>query len=41
MKISLPNVSILKMENKYQFIGIAGTVHLSLGAYGSVKEGVY
>jgi hypothetical protein len=40
MKISLPNVSILKMENKYQFIGIRGGLHASLGVYSSIEEGV-
>ena len=40
MKISLANVSILKMGDKYRFIGITGGSHSSLGVYGSVKEGV-
>ena len=40
MKISLPNVTIVKDEDKYRFIGIIGSLHLSLGAYGSIQEGV-
>ena len=40
MKISLPNISILKMEDKCRFIGIIGGLHSSLGVYGSVQEGV-
>jgi len=40
MKISLDHVSILKMDDKYRFIGVTGGLHSSLGVYGSVKEGV-
>ena len=38
--MSLPNVSIIKMEDTYQFVGILGGSHLSLGAYKSLQEGV-
>jgi hypothetical protein len=41
MKISLPNVSIIKMDDKCQFIGVKDGVYSSLGVYGSVKEGVH
>jgi len=40
MKFSLPNVSIIKLDGKYQFIGIKGGLHSSLGVYDSIQEGV-
>jgi hypothetical protein len=43
MKISLPNVAnvaILKMEDKYQCVGVTGGVHSSLGVYESLRKGV-
>ena len=40
MKITLPNISVIKMENKCQFVGVMGGVHSSLGAYATLEEGV-
>jgi hypothetical protein len=41
MKLTLPNITIIEMDGAYRFIGVLGGLHLSLGAYGSLKEGVH